>query len=84
MMMRIFSVYDSKANSYMLPFFIQNAPMAIRSFANAANDPATDIGKFPTDFTLFEIGTYDDQGGLLEPIQPFINHGLASTYVKAK
>lgn len=82
MMMRLFSVYDSKANTYLPPFLLANDKLAIRAFAHAANDKATDIGKYPTDFCLFEIGTYDDQSGFVQAIEPFINHGLAATYIK--
>lgn len=82
MMMRIFSVYDSKANAYGSPFFMPNQAMALRSFAAAALDKNSGIGQFPTDFTLFEIGTFDDSGGLIQPIEPFINHGLAASFIK--
>lgn len=81
MIQRIFSVYDSKANVYLTPFHLQNSQLAIRAFAHAANDKSTDVGKFPTDYTLFEIATYDDQTGIFEPCV-HINHGLAASYIK--
>lgn len=60
MLQKIFSVYDSKAEAYMSPFFMVATGQAIRSFVDTATDAASQLGKHPEDFTLFELGTYDD------------------------
>lgn len=62
-----YSVYDSKARTYITPFFSINNDTAIRIFAHAANDPTTDIGRFPSDYTLFLLGRwYAETGTLIE------------------
>lgn len=59
-MMQIFSVYDSAANAFMSPFFIPAKGLAIRSFQEAVNKPGTPLNTHPADFTLFELGTFDE------------------------
>lgn len=56
-----FTVYDSKAQYWWTPRYEKARGIVIRGFADAANDPNTEIGKHPEDYTLFEIGTWDEQ-----------------------
>jgi hypothetical protein len=60
MILRIFSVYDSKAEAYLPPFFMPNKGQAIRVFADAAKDPNHQFGKHPEDYTLFDLGQFSD------------------------
>ncbi|AXH72221.1 MAG: nonstructural protein [Microviridae sp.] len=65
--MKIYSVYDSKAEAYIQPIFSTNKATAIRSFAQAANDENTEFNRHAADYTLFEIGTWDEITGLITP-----------------
>lgn len=69
--MRIFSVRDAKAETYMTPFFLRNTAMAIRSFTDAVLDESTPIGKYPEDYALFEIGGFDEFTGEVEVQLPY-------------
>lgn len=60
MISKIFSVYDSKAEAYMQPFFMAAKGAAIRAFSDLVNDPQHTFGKHPADYTLFELGSYED------------------------
>jgi len=60
MIQKVFVVYDSKVDAYMSPFFMAARGQAIRSFVEIASDKTHNIGKYPADFTLFELGEYDD------------------------
>lgn len=60
MIFKIFSVFDEKAAAYLPPFYLPTTPMAVRSFADCVNDPGHAFGKHPQDFTLFELGSFDD------------------------
>ena len=40
---------------------MQATGQAMRAFEDTVNDVTTQFGKHPEDFTLFEIGTFDDQ-----------------------
>lgn len=57
----VFSVYDSKAESYLPPFFARNRASAIRSFTAAVLDPGSDLNRFPEDYVLFDLGKWDDE-----------------------
>ncbi len=59
MLICIFSVFDSKAEAFLQPFFSQTRATGIRAFESAVNNPQELFAKHPSDFTLFEIGTFD-------------------------
>lgn len=59
--MEIFSVYDSKAESYLQPIFAPNAAVAVRMFSNAVNQEGHDFGKFAQDYTLFHLGEWNEK-----------------------
>lgn len=56
----MFSIYDSKADAYLPPFFLHNEFMALRVFTDCANDQTHQFGKHPEDYTLFELGSFED------------------------
>jgi hypothetical protein len=60
MILKVYSVYDSKAEAYLSPMYFQSKGQAVRSFTEVANDKTSAIGKYPEDFTLFEIGDFND------------------------
>lgn len=63
MLKSIFSVYDVKAKTFSTPFFSVNRQTALRDFHRATNDPQSDLHNFPEDYTLHDLGTFDDQSG---------------------
>lgn len=60
MILRIFTVYDSKAELYLPPFYEQTIGQAIRAFTDTSNNTEHPFCKHSPDFTLFEIGTFDN------------------------
>lgn len=80
MKLKVFSVYDSAAKAYIPPFFVAEVGLAIREFQGCACDPNHHFCKFGSDFTLFEIGEFDDSNGVLTALPEHINHGLAASY----
>lgn len=79
-MVKVFSVYDAKANCYMQPFFALTKGLGTRVFAEWADDENHPCGKWPDDFTLFEIGEWDDQQGVLINHAANISLGTALEY----
>lgn len=59
----IFSVHDQAAGVFMQPFHAVASGIAVRGFADAINDPQHDFSKHPGDYTLFELGTFDQETG---------------------
>lgn len=83
MKLKIFSVYDTKAEFYHPPFFFRTNGEALRVWMDLANDRSNQIGQYPQDFVLFEIGTFDPQTGSVEPCDPAnISHGTAIEFQK--
>lgn len=73
MKLKVFSVFDSKAAYFGQPFFDQSENSAIRNFADAVNDssnPNNMWNKHPEDFSLFNIGEFDNETGQIEKQLP--------------
>lgn len=80
MLVEVFAVYDSKARSYGQPFFCINAGIAVRIFQSTVMDETTQFNKYPEDFSLFHLGSFNDQTGEFTARENPTNLGLASQY----
>ena len=67
MRLNVYTIFDSASAAYMRPFFLQSDGQAMRSFTDIAQNADHEIGKHPEDYSLYRIGTYDDQKGELHP-----------------
>lgn len=67
MKVRAFAVFDVKAQVYMPPFFFAERGQGHRQFFDIVQNKDHPIGLHPEDYSLFEVGQYDDATGLLEP-----------------
>lgn len=79
--MKVFTVFDSKAGAYLNPFFLNSTGEAIRAFGDTANDPNTGIGKHPEDYSLFEIGEYDNKTGRITHLETHTPLGNGIEYI---
>lgn len=66
----IYALRDTKTESFTPPFVSPTPGAAERFFQDVLNDPQTQPGKFPGDFELWSLGTYDDKSGRLTPYDP--------------
>jgi hypothetical protein len=66
MLQQIFSIYDSKIEAYMQPFFMPTTGAAIRMITDALDDPAHTFTRHPEDYTLFHLGSYEDGRSVFE------------------
>lgn len=82
MIHKVYSIYDTKTESYSQPFYSPSKGDAIRSFADAANDKSIAIGKHPEDFCLFELAEFDYSKGQFTQHQAPISLGLAIEFIK--
>ncbi len=83
MILNAYAIFDSKAEAFNSPFFRPTRGQAIREFTEVCNDSASSINKYPEDFTLFHIGSYDDSTGLFTALPTPISLGLALEFVKS-
>jgi hypothetical protein len=59
----VFSVHDSKADAFLPPFILPKEAMALRAFSDCVNSEDHQFGKNPEDYTLFELGSFNDETG---------------------
>lgn len=67
MNLSVFALYDQKAKAFLQPFFLPNEEVAKRAMTQHLQNPDTEISKFPSDYTLFQLGDYDDNTGEIKP-----------------
>lgn len=60
MILKMYTVYDSGVEAYMQPFYVRGNGDAIRRFSDTVNNKDHDFNKHPDHYTLFEIGSFDD------------------------
>lgn len=63
--MKVFSVHDIKAETYLQPIFFKTAGEAIRGFQTACKDINSNFHAYPADFTLVELGEFNSDTGLI-------------------
>lgn len=80
MRLKVFSVYDSKAAAYLQPFFSTTVGLAMRSFGDAVKDEGHQFHRHAADYTLYQIGEFDDEKGILSSTT-HVNWGCAIEYI---
>lgn len=75
MKIEIFTILDEIALAYIPPFFQATREVAQRSFMIAVNDRDSTFAKSPKDYTLFHIGTFDDENATVEMLPIKVNLG---------
>lgn len=68
--LEMYSVKDTKSQLFGMPHFQQSDGVAIRSFSTACEDQNTDLNKYPSDFSLYHVGSYDISTGNVSPASP--------------
>lgn len=64
---KIYVVFDAKAENYGNPMFMSTRGEAIRMFTEECNRQDSMVCRYPEDFVLFEIGTYNEkEDGLIQ------------------
>lgn len=61
------SVRDQKADAFMQPIFTVTRGTAERSFAQALKDKDSPFAQTPEDYSMWELGTFDEASGVIEP-----------------
>lgn len=77
----MFTVYDSKVEAFLPPFFMASRGAALRSFGDTCNDKNHHFNKHPEDYTLFLIGTFDDSNSEIKPLDTPHSLGLAQEFI---
>lgn len=64
------AVYDKATEAYMRPWMAQSDGQAVRLFEDEMNREDSEVGKHPEDYSLFRIGSFNDNNGALEGQEP--------------
>lgn len=82
MIYKVYSVLDEKTTAFTQPFHARTRGEAIRMFQQAINNGAKDnmFHKHSSDYTLFELGEWDDNQGTYTMAETKVNLGLATQY----
>jgi hypothetical protein len=70
MKQNIFTIYDVKAEAYLQPIFVENEATAKRALMDVLSNPEHQFAKYPMDYSLFHIGKYSQENGVIEPVPP--------------
>jgi hypothetical protein len=84
MKLKVFTIYDQKTEAYKQPFFMTTKGEAIRGLLEVLDNPQHAFSKYPADFTIFELGEYDDSNGKMLPLPAPISHGSLLEYKAQK
>lgn len=77
----VFSVYDSAAGRYLQPFFAETIEVALRMFRTVVNKPEHQFNRFPEDYVLFHLGSFNASSGMLTPLVAPHSLGVAITFL---
>ena len=64
-MLNMYSLKDNKINSYSPPVCLDNVVQLQRSLTSVVNNKETDYYKYPQDFEVYTLGTFDTQSGVI-------------------
>jgi len=76
----LFSVYDSAAKLFLDPFVASTHEVAIREFRRIVNQAGHQFNRFPEDYTLYHLGTFDTESGTLIGSDPR-SLGIAQSFI---
>ncbi len=66
--MNVYTVLDAAAERYLTPFFSGTVEEAIRSFREACSSEGHQFAKFPEDYSLWKVGEWEAETGVLTPV----------------
>lgn len=80
--MLMFSIYDTKVQSFAVPFYAKTNAEAFRSVQSAVRAGDSLLGSHPADFVLFQVGVFDRENGVVTAMAAPISHGPLSQFVE--
>lgn len=80
---KVYAPFDSKLQVWMQPMFFLHPGQAERMWRELALDGQSILSKHPNDFTLFQIGEFDDATGVLTPFVPPVQFMTASAAISS-
>jgi len=82
MLHQVFTVFDSKSQAYLPPFYSPAIGSAIRSFSDSANQVDHPFYQHPEDYCLMHLGIFDDASAKFETLDVPASFGLAHEHIE--
>lgn len=67
--LQMYTVKDKKADAYLQPFTTQTKGLAIRMIQGTLEQQDNNLSKYPEDFSLWKIGEFDENSGIIQGLQ---------------
>lgn len=81
MLMQILCVYDSKAESYNRPVYVEAVGIGLRGFMDLLKNPEHEFTKHPEDYTLFHLGEFDTKTAKFDLLKTPKSLGVAIEFM---
>ncbi len=75
--MKLFAIYDRKAEGHKPPFSVMTIGEAERAFGDACRSEGTDLNLHPEDYQLWMIGSFDIYSGELTADRTHVCNGTS-------
>jgi len=75
MIVKVYAIFDKKVGTFMMPFNASHAQIALRSFEQALNSKDTVFNTYPEDFSLWQLGDFNDETGEYSKSHAHIGEG---------
>jgi len=72
MILKMYTIYDRKSELHHPPVYYHNTGHAMRGMMMIFADENMVFHKYPADFQVFEIGSFDDADASLKQIKPHL------------
>jgi len=70
MKLKLMAVFDVAARAFHAPFVVATEAIAVRQFARVAEDqPTHDYVKYGDQYTLYVLGSFDNENGLVSEVE---------------
>lgn len=83
MILKAYCLLDMKAGAFATPFFMHHDAQAVRAVTELGQDTNTTVGRYPADFALCMVGTFDDASGVLTSL-PVVNLGTVAGFLPSR
>lgn len=69
----VIAVKDTKIGSFEAVHQVKHVGEAIRGWDTVRSEGDTKYAKYPQDFELYQIATFDEETGLMTPLTPYLH-----------
>lgn len=69
-MLQCYAILDTAVQAFQHIFCFENDAVAKRAFLVLANDETSQVNRWPESYSLWRVGSFDQNSGMIEPVWP--------------